>query len=66
MTHLLIPSGSFTKVVAKGKLPDCVANSWNDIWNSNTARSYNSDYEVYDERSMDRNDAEVDVFVSVC
>ena len=66
MTHMSIPSGNFTKVVAKGKMPDCVANSWNDISNSNTERSYNYDYEVYGERSRDWNDAEVDIFVLVC
>jgi predicted transcriptional regulator YdeE len=65
MTQLVIPAGNFIKVVAKGKMPDCVANSWKDIWNSETDRIFDYDYEVYDERSMDWNNAEVDIFLSV-
>lgn len=65
MTQLMIPAGSFTKVVAKGKMPDCVANSWNNIWDSGIERIFKYDYEVYDERSKDWNHAEVDIFLSV-
>ena len=64
MVNLQIPSGSFTKVVAKGKMPDCVANSWKDIWSSKIERAYKYDFEIYDERSKDWSNAEVEIFVS--
>ena len=64
LDSLIIPAGSFTKVIAKGKIPDCVANSWKDIWSSKTDRAYNYDFEVYDERRKDWNNAEVEIFVS--
>ena len=64
MTSLIIPAGSFTKVIAKGKMPDCVANSWKDIWNSEIERTYKYDFEIYDERSKDWSNAEVEIFVS--
>ena len=64
MTNLIIPAGSFTKVIAKGKMPDCVTNSWKDIWNSEMERTYKYDFEIYDERSKDWSNAEVDIFVS--
>jgi len=64
MDNLIIPAGSFTKVIAKGKMPDCVANSWKDIWSSKTDRAYKYDFEVYDERSKDWSKAEVEIFVS--
>lgn len=64
MDNLIIPAGSFTKVVAKGKMPDCVASSWKAIWNSNTDRAYKYDFEIYDERSKDWSNAEVEIFVS--
>lgn len=64
MTNLTIPAGSFTKVIAKGKMPDCVANSWKDIWNSKIERAYKYDFEIYDKRSKDWSNAEVDIFVS--
>jgi predicted transcriptional regulator YdeE len=64
MTSLTIPVQNYTKVTAKGKLPDCIANYWIDIWNTGIDRSYNFDFEVYDERSKDWNSGEVDIFVS--
>jgi predicted transcriptional regulator YdeE len=64
MSSLLIPAGSFTKLIAKGKMPDCVVNCWKDIWHSNIERAYRYDFEVYDDRSKDWNNAEVDIFVS--
>ena len=64
MDSLIIPAGSYYKVIAKGKMPDCVANSWKKIWSSIIDRAYQFDFEIYDERSKDWNDAEVEVFVS--
>ena len=64
MDNLLIPASSFNKVIAKGKMPECVANSWKEIWISKIERSYKYDFEIYDERSKDWNNAEVDIFVS--
>jgi len=64
MVDLIIPAGSFIKVIAKGKMPDCVANSWKDIWNSSIERAYKYDFEIYDDRSKDWSNAEVDIFVS--
>lgn len=64
MENLIVPTISFTKVLSKGKLPDCVANSWKDIWKSDTNRAYKYDFEVYDERSKNWNNAEVEIFIS--
>jgi predicted transcriptional regulator YdeE len=65
MTILTVPAGNFTRMIAKGKMPDCVANAWKDIWNSKIERAYQFDYEIYDEQSKDWKNAEVDIFVSV-
>jgi predicted transcriptional regulator YdeE len=64
MDSLIIPTGSYYKVVAKGTMPDCVANAWKKIWSSISDRSYQFDFEIYDERSKDWSNAEVEVFVS--
>ncbi len=64
MHSLTIPAGTFTKVMAKGKMPDCVANSWRDIWKSEIDRAYKYDFEIYDERSKDWSNALVEIFVS--
>lgn len=65
MDALLIAGGNYEKLSAKGKMPDCIANAWKEIWNSSMSRAYEADFEVYDERSNNWNDAEVDIFISV-
>lgn len=62
---LIIPEDIYEKLTAKGKMPDCVADAWKKIWSSNLPRAYNTDFEVYDERSKDWNDAEADIFISI-
>ena len=63
MSSLLIPKADYFKITAKGKMPDCVANAWKDIWGGNIERAYQADFEIYDGRSKDWNDAEVDIYV---
>jgi predicted transcriptional regulator YdeE len=64
MDNLVIPAGTFIKVIAKGKMPDCIANSWQSIWKEKTDRAYTYDFEIYDDRSKNWDDAQVDIFVS--
>lgn len=64
MQSLIIPEGTFKKITARGKMPDCMQNTWKDIWASNLERSYRFDFEVYDERSHDWSDAEIDIYLS--
>ena len=65
LDSLIIPKGTYQKIRAKGKMPDCIANTWKEIWNSNIPRAYQSDFEVYDDKSKDWNNAEIEVFVSI-
>ncbi|QNK63643.1 AraC family transcriptional regulator [Pedobacter sp. PAMC26386] len=66
LESLTIPSGSYEKIVTRGKFPDCIANTWREIWKSDTpSRAYQVDFEVYDERAADWNNSEVDIFLSV-
>lgn len=64
MTSLAIPTQEYTQVVVKGTIPTCIAQSWNDIWHSDIARKYSYDFEVYDQRSHDWSNGEVDIFVA--
>jgi predicted transcriptional regulator YdeE len=64
MDSLVIPEDNYSKVVAKGTIPNCIINSWIEIWNSKIERAYNYDFEIYDERSKDWNNAEVEILVS--
>lgn len=65
MNSLVIPEQKYEKVTAKGRIPDCVSNSWKSIWGSESNRSYKYDFEVYDDRSKDWSKAEIDIFVSI-
>lgn len=65
MDSLTIPAGKYQKITAKGEMPDCMIQTWRTIWKSDIPRTYNVDFEVYDERSEDWSDAEVDIYLSV-
>lgn len=65
MDSLMISPGIYQQITAKGKIPDCIINVWQTIWSADINRAYQADFEVYDARSKDWNNAEVDVFLSV-
>jgi len=60
-----IPNQNYTIVTANGKMPDCVANAWQEIWKSDIDRVYGYDFEVYNELSADWENAVVDIYLSV-
>jgi predicted transcriptional regulator YdeE len=64
MERLVVAGGSYTKITTKGQMLDCVANAWREIWRSNMERVYQFDFEIYDERSKDWGNAEVDIYLS--
>ena len=65
MDTLIIEKGTYQKFIAKGKMPDCVANAWREIWATDIPRAYIADFEVYDERSKDWSNAVVEIFIGV-
>lgn len=46
-------------------LQGLVFEAWTKIWNSNIDRKFSADFEVYDERAQDPENAEVDIFIAV-
>lgn len=65
LSELKIPTQKYLKFTAKGVMTGCITDTWKKIWDSDLNREFRFDFEVYDERSQDWNDAEVDVFISV-
>jgi predicted transcriptional regulator YdeE len=65
LQRLIIPAATYEKITSKGQMPDCIAASWRNIWKSGIPRAYETDFEVYDERSSDWSNAEVDIFLSI-
>ena len=64
MLALQIPSSSYVKYLAKGKMPECIAEAWGEIWKSETNRLYQFDFEIYGRGSWDWNNASVEIYVS--
>jgi len=61
-----IPGNSYTTVTAKGKLADgIVFKEWQNIWNSDLARAYSSDFEIYKPEALIDENAEVEIFISI-
>jgi predicted transcriptional regulator YdeE len=69
-----VPDGMAAKVISvlkyavftgKGKLPDIVPQTWMKIWNSDIERAYRSDFEVYGIKASNREDAEIDIYISI-
>ena len=60
-----IPAQQYTRVTAKGKMPDCVVTAWGDIWKSDINRAYGFDFELYNELSTDWENAEVAIYLSI-
>ena len=57
---------TYIKRVAKGNLmKGIVYEEWTKIWNADLNRAFNADFEVYDERTHNPENAEVDIFISV-
>lgn len=62
---LTIPAGNYYKIIVNGKMPDCMFAAWKNIWETEIPRSFQLDFEVYDERSKDWSNAEVDIYLSI-
>ncbi len=57
---------TYAKRTVKGNiLQGLVFNEWTKIWSSDIDRAYTADFEVYDERTQDPANAEVDIFVAI-
>ncbi len=57
--------GKYLKIESKGKLPDCVVQSWMDIWQSPIGRAYLTDFDIYGEGCKNPQNATVDIYLSI-
>lgn len=69
--QLVIPASAYQKITtAPGKMPNIVIETWQSIWKMQASdlggkRKYVADFEVYDERAGDLNNAVVDIYVGI-
>jgi len=65
LDSLNIPIQNYTIITATGKMPECVAATWEEIWKSDINRAYGYDFEVYTILCADWSDAQADIYVSI-
>jgi predicted transcriptional regulator YdeE len=65
LSELYVPAQTYTQLIAKGAMTACLTEAWQSIWKANINRKFGFDFEVYDERSHDWNNAEVPIFISI-
>lgn len=71
LSPLIIPAAKYQKFTTDpGKMPEVVIQAWQAIWQMTPAdlgakRKYQADFEVYDERAHDFNQATVDIYIGI-
>ncbi|MCM3737689.1 GyrI-like domain-containing protein [Bacillus cytotoxicus] len=68
MTSFTIPAATYAVFTTrKGPLSEIIAESWQEIWNwsKENKRAFTIDFELYDERACDPNDAQVDIYIAL-
>lgn len=71
LTSLIIPPGKYLKLTTyAAPMPELVINAWQNIWKMNLAdfggeRSYKTDFEIYDERSLNPECAVIDIYLGI-
>ena len=70
-TTLIIPSSNYAKFQSgPGKMPMVCIDAWQKIWQMSNydlggKRTYNVDFEVYDERAKDYNNTILDIYIGI-
>lgn len=61
------PAEHFQKFTAKGKMPEAVGKTWNEIWQKDKElnRKYTYDFEVYGEKSQKGDHSEVEIYIAI-
>ncbi|MGB6977326.1 MAG: GyrI-like domain-containing protein [Gammaproteobacteria bacterium] len=66
-----IPAGKYQKFTTEsGKIPTVVIQAWQQIWQMSNVqlgghRNYQTDFEVYDQRANNPNDAILDIYIGI-
>ncbi len=64
MVSKIIPASKFAVFTAKGKMPDALVKTWQNIWSSDLERTYTGDFDVYTEK-YSSDEPEADVYVAI-
>lgn len=70
LVHATLPASKYAVFTSeKGHVADVVPKAWAFVWEwfqqSNIERAYKGDFELYDERSVDPENAVVEIYISI-
>lgn len=65
MLGITLPAGKYRSYLSKGKQPESVLNTWEEIWATDLNRAYTSDFDVYPAGPEDPEQMEVKTYVSI-
>ncbi|WP_143960753.1 GyrI-like domain-containing protein [Litoribacter populi] len=65
MKCLTVEGGTYLKVTTTDKVPECHTDTWKTIWASHMARTFKTDFEVYDTDIQHWRSANMDVFIGI-
>jgi predicted transcriptional regulator YdeE len=65
MIGITVPKSTYRVYTSTGKLPDCVVNTWMNIWKTDINRKFAADFDVYGTKAKNQSNAEVGTFLSV-
>jgi predicted transcriptional regulator YdeE len=60
-----IPASKYRVYKSQGKSPEVIMKTWKEIWNSDILRKFQTDFDIYDEKSQNSEDAEIMTYVSI-
>ena len=61
----LVPAGTFRVYQPQGKFPDCVADTWMQIWEDGITRNYLADYDLYKAGAKSFEETETEIHIGV-
>ena len=68
---LIIPASQYIKLTTEqGSIPEVVVGAWKKIWAMDQSdfegtRTYKADFEIYDQKASDPNNAVVDIYIGI-
>lgn len=71
MQKLIIPAAKYSRFTTPtGKMPQVVINAWQEIWKMTANdfggdRAYVADFELYDDRAADLDNASLDIYIGI-
>ncbi|HEY9196665.1 MAG TPA: GyrI-like domain-containing protein, partial [Mucilaginibacter sp.] len=65
LISLIVPPGNYVKYTAEGRIPDCIAETWQQIWSSDIRRKYTADFDLYGLKARDSENARVEIYVAI-